>query len=238
MPSVHSAVVVALTVTALLREGGQSSAFGIAAVLAAIVMYDSFGVRRASGEQAAAINSLVESLVEAKVRFERPQQRRLREILGHTPGEVIAGALLGGLIAALFNLEHLEAQLTWLGAIPSRSEALALAGAAIVLMVGAIGFKFWQARAKSGSAAWGQLAKAILVKTQVLGWLSLLFSFAQYERVPALGIRWWTAVLLLGLVIWDVYIFNRYVSQLSAAEAAEAETARRSKWFRRSKKKR
>ncbi len=60
MPSVHSAVVCSLAMTALLVDGTSSHLFGFTLIFAAVVMYDSFGVRRSSGEQAAAINTMSE----------------------------------------------------------------------------------------------------------------------------------------------------------------------------------
>src|SRR4051812_44369194 len=84
MPSVHSAVVCSLATTALLVDGANSHMFGFAAIFAAIVMYDSFGVRRSSGEQAAAINMLTETMDRNRVKLAQPGLH-LREILGHQP---------------------------------------------------------------------------------------------------------------------------------------------------------
>lgn len=89
MPSGHSACVTALTLSVGMSEGFGSAAFAISFVLSCIVMYDAAGIRRAAGHQAAAINKL---LVEHPV---AAPQEVLREVLGHTPIQVIAGALLG-----------------------------------------------------------------------------------------------------------------------------------------------
>ncbi len=97
MPSSHSSFVVALTVSAGMRHGWDSALFAVCTVLAAIVMYDAAGVRRAAGRQAAVLNRIARTLTESGQTDERHEA--LRELLGHTPVEVIAGALLGTLIA-------------------------------------------------------------------------------------------------------------------------------------------
>ena len=91
MPSSHSAMVSATALSAGLIYGFDSPAFSIAAVLAMIVIYDSTGVRRESGRQAALINSILEELSKGKF----PPQGKLKEMLGHTPGEAFLGTLLG-----------------------------------------------------------------------------------------------------------------------------------------------
>lgn len=100
MPSSHTALVVGLAVSLWLKEGLNSSVFAIAVVLAGIVMYDAAGVRRAAGKHAKIINKLV--------RHTRAEQTvrniKLKELLGHHPIEVIAGAVLGVLIAYAFDL--------------------------------------------------------------------------------------------------------------------------------------
>jgi acid phosphatase family membrane protein YuiD len=100
MPSSHSSFVVALCVSAGMRHGWDSGMLAVSMVLASVVMYDAAGVRRAAGRQAAAINKLVRSLTEAGAETERVDT--LKELLGHTPVEVIAGALLGALVAVLY----------------------------------------------------------------------------------------------------------------------------------------
>lgn len=99
MPSSHTSLVVALASAVAFHDGFDSPLFAVASVLAAIVMYDAAGVRRAAGKQAKVINKLVREMkVEHTVR-----DTRLKELLGHTPLEVLAGALLGVSIAYLFS---------------------------------------------------------------------------------------------------------------------------------------
>ena len=91
MPSSHSAMVTALAVAVGRTEGAASVLFAICAVLAAIVMYDAAGVRRETGEQAKIIDQMVENWIDDDTDF----GRELKELVGHTPLEVFAGAALG-----------------------------------------------------------------------------------------------------------------------------------------------
>jgi len=94
MPSSHSAIVMGLT-TALGRLNGVASApFAIALIFSFVVMYDAAGVRRAAGRQAAVLNRLVEDMMAQRG---HPEDR-LRELLGHTPVEVLVGAVLGVIV--------------------------------------------------------------------------------------------------------------------------------------------
>ncbi|MCL2203055.1 MAG: divergent PAP2 family protein [Defluviitaleaceae bacterium] len=91
MPSSHSALTVALMVSVGIYEGFGTTLFAISAALALVVMYDAAGVRRAAGEQAKAINIIFEKLEDRGLKLDK----KLKELLGHRPIEVIAGAILG-----------------------------------------------------------------------------------------------------------------------------------------------
>ena len=95
MPSSHSAVVVALATRVGVDTGLSSIPFALAAVFAAVVMYDAAGVRRAVSLQARVLNRMLTEMIEAQ----HFNEERLRELIGHTPFEVAVGALLGGLAA-------------------------------------------------------------------------------------------------------------------------------------------
>jgi uncharacterized protein len=91
MPSSHAAIVMGMTTAVGKYAGVSSAAFAIALIFSFVVMYDAAGLRRAAGRQAAILNRLVEDLVHMR----GMQEQRLRELLGHTPIEVVVGALLG-----------------------------------------------------------------------------------------------------------------------------------------------
>lgn len=95
MPSSHSATVCACAATTGLMGGFASPAFGVAAVLAFIVMYDAANVRRETGEQSKILNYMMENWDEKPDLF----GQELRELMGHTPLQVFVGALLGVSIA-------------------------------------------------------------------------------------------------------------------------------------------
>ncbi len=93
MPSAHSATVCALAAAVALIQGLDSVAFGITTILAIVVMYDAAGVRRAVSRQSVILNRIVK-----EIRVRRPRdevEHDLRELIGHTPFQVIIGALLG-----------------------------------------------------------------------------------------------------------------------------------------------
>ncbi|MCL2271622.1 MAG: divergent PAP2 family protein [Treponema sp.] len=98
MPSSHSAIVCALATSTGIKEGIASNFFIFSLVLAMVVLRDSMGVRRAAGLQAKAINNLGKQVMEkTDIVF-----HLVKEIQGHTPLEMIVGALLGILIAVVF----------------------------------------------------------------------------------------------------------------------------------------
>jgi len=96
MPSSHSATVSSLATAVAKTDGLRSTNFAIAFMLAFIVMYDATGVRRAEGEQARILNQLVNNLAEHRPVY---LKKNLKELIGHTPLEVVVGSLLGILIA-------------------------------------------------------------------------------------------------------------------------------------------
>lgn len=101
MPSSHSSTVMALSVATGLTEGFSSTIFAVSLVLALIVMYDAAGVRRAAGQQARILNRIIEEWGKASY---SETEKKLKELLGHTPVEVFAGAALGVLIAVIRHI--------------------------------------------------------------------------------------------------------------------------------------
>jgi len=91
MPSSHSALVTGLATSTGRVMGLGSASFAIAVVIASIVMYDAAGVRRAVSIQARILNQMIEEAFQGSPMAEK----RLRELIGHTPVQVLVGALLG-----------------------------------------------------------------------------------------------------------------------------------------------
>jgi acid phosphatase family membrane protein YuiD len=100
LPSAHSALVVGLCTGVGLNDGWHSTAFAIAFVFAMIVMYDAIGIRQEAGKHADLLNQL---LMIAVIQDSYQQREKLRELLGHTPLEVFAGALIGVMMALFVN---------------------------------------------------------------------------------------------------------------------------------------
>jgi len=94
MPSAHSATVCALATSVALVEGFESVAFGITAILAIVVMYDAAGVRRSVSRQSVVLNRLVKEIMVKSPRYQ-VVEHDLRELIGHTPFQVIIGATMG-----------------------------------------------------------------------------------------------------------------------------------------------
>ncbi len=100
MPSSHSALMTSVTTSIGLNSGWGSAVFALALAVTAIVVYDATGVRRQAGFHAERINQIVRELLHSK-RLEESQVSYLREIIGHTPGEAVAGVFFGVSIALL-----------------------------------------------------------------------------------------------------------------------------------------
>ena len=98
MPSAHSASVCSLTMAIAKSQGFASPLFAFFFLLAAIDMYDAMGVRRAAGEHAKVINMIVRR-DSTGITYKPKKNGELKEYLGHTPFEVLGGALLGILVA-------------------------------------------------------------------------------------------------------------------------------------------
>jgi hypothetical protein len=104
MPSAHSATVTALMISAARFEGVGSTFFAIAVVIAAVTIYDAMGVRHEAGEHAKIINQMLKQsseekrMDEAEEEEEDPDFKELKEMLGHTPLEVVGGVFVGILV--------------------------------------------------------------------------------------------------------------------------------------------
>jgi hypothetical protein len=92
MPSAHSALVGALATAVGLKMGWSSPEFAIACLFAIIVMYDAAGVRQAAGKQARILNQMMDELLQDDHTI---SEERLKELLGHTPFQVLVGLALG-----------------------------------------------------------------------------------------------------------------------------------------------
>ena len=100
MPSSHSSTVTALATSVGLIDGFGSTTFAIAACIAGIVMYDAAGLRLSASKQAIVLNQIIRELFSPEHKLSK---EKLKEFLGHTKKEVIAGALLGLAVSMLIR---------------------------------------------------------------------------------------------------------------------------------------
>ena len=105
MPSAHSATVCAMVIATARSEGINSAIFAVASVVAIITMHDAMGVRRETGEQAKVLNRMLEQWIEVTEK-NSPflQNMHLKEMVGHTPLQVVAGFLVGLVVGLLYPL--------------------------------------------------------------------------------------------------------------------------------------
>ncbi len=99
LPSAHAAGASALAITAGLDYGFYSGIFALSFFFAMVTMFDAQGVRRSTGSQAIILNKIMEDISwRGKI-----QEKQLKELIGHTPVEVIAGSLIGVLLGIIFQ---------------------------------------------------------------------------------------------------------------------------------------
>jgi acid phosphatase family membrane protein YuiD len=230
MPSVHSAVVSSLAVTALLVDGFGSHLFGFTVIFAAVVMYDSFGVRRSTGEQAVALNMLFDNLERNKFKMDT-KPPKIREILGHQPREVVAGAITGTALAGVFNYTYLGQFGDFMRAIPTRYEIWAYAALFAVLIIGGV-IAGWAMKARyPKSKVMKRFRRRIFTAAQTTGWLGLVMLVFVYEHASYLAWRLWPlTVIAIGLA-WAVLIVTGPGKAVPAGLAAEMTQARKRKWL-------
>lgn len=102
MPSSHSALVTGLATAIGIQDGLGSTTFALAFIFGAVVMYDATGVRLAAGHQARILNQIVAELFAGHPISER----KLKELIGHTPIQVVMGALLGFSIGIIWMARY------------------------------------------------------------------------------------------------------------------------------------
>ncbi len=99
MPSSHSAMVIGLMLSVGFTQGFNTTEFGICMVLSLIVMYDAIGVRRETGTQATVINRILKDVL---INGKRISDEELKELIGHTPFEVLGGILVGSITTVIY----------------------------------------------------------------------------------------------------------------------------------------
>ncbi len=101
MPSCHSATVTSVAVMSGLQVGFSSPVFAIACIFAIVVMHDAMGVRLETGKQAQTINQMIQMFIDLGQPDVSPE-KRLKELVGHTPLQVVVGSLIGLVVAFVY----------------------------------------------------------------------------------------------------------------------------------------
>jgi len=210
MPSAHSAVVVSLAGYTFYHQGANSPLFGVTAIIAGIVMYDSFGVRRSSGEQAKTLNKLIGEMARNGNLRKPDDFAKLREVLGHQPLEVIVGAMLGALVATLFSLDELTPIINWLTTLPSRVEIYAVIAVGALIGLGTIAY-FVAARKKlKRNKKQYELVKYILGVNIIMGILLLFSGLVSFEGILPYGQRWLPVFIFTAWIIFMLIAIWRW----------------------------
>ncbi|RLE14686.1 divergent PAP2 family protein [Candidatus Aerophobetes bacterium] len=104
MPSSHAAMVIALLTGVGIKEGVPSTLFIVTLIFSMAIIYEAIGVRRAVGEQAEVLNQIINKLPGAKkIKLQNKEGRKyLKEILGHSPLEVLVGSIIGLVMALIW----------------------------------------------------------------------------------------------------------------------------------------
>lgn len=103
MPSGHSATVTSVAIATGLYEGFDTAIFAVAMIVAIVVMHDAMNVRYQAGKQAALLNVMAE-VFERVTGADLPNEEKLKELLGHTPLQVVCGGILGTTVAIVMYL--------------------------------------------------------------------------------------------------------------------------------------
>lgn len=221
MPSSHTSIVVALLVVLGFLDGMHSAEFGIGAVFSLIVIYDAFGVRRAVGEQGGVLAKLIE--LSRTPKSER-ESFKIREVLGHTPLEVLAGGTIGLLTSTLLMYRYWpDAWQDAFGPIVSETErTLYYAVFGAFFLAGIILSRFFARR------RWRKLptAKRInRVARNALIWPALLGAvcvWLESEAIRFFANKVWIYFLLFWALLWTIVGYVRVIRRARTALEEES----------------
>lgn len=240
MPSVHSATVAALATVALIEGGPTSPLFGITGVFAAIVMYDSLGVRRAAGEQAKILNLLIEDLSTSGTVKTPKKYGHLKEILGHRPLEVAIGLMLGVAVAALLLGNTLLTRAGWLLTVPSSLARWIQIGLALFLILsGVVIYLTARSRSSRKLARYRPFLKQILISNIIIALIFLSLVFLQAQQVATYNTWLFVGLGLLVFFFWHAALWYMLLvdGKFRASIADVSVQTRRQKWMKPKRKK-
>lgn len=231
MPSVHTAVVIALVVSIAAVESFESSIFGVALIFAMIVIYDALNVRRAVGEQGGILERLLQM---QKVRLQKgegkPEKLKVIEVLGHTPVEVAAGALVG-MVGSLLLLHSYwpDYAVNYLWNYGITEKTFAKIALIVVLLISLTSYIYLKRHVYRKLPSAKVLASRIaygLIIPSIFG-LAVIWSY-EVELALFEG-KLWLILTVLWMVLYSVTALPYATSKFTHNRHLEAEELRRQK---------
>lgn len=219
MPSSHTSIVIALLVVLGFIDGVESSVFGVASVFALIVVYDALNVRRAVGEQGGVLTRLME--ISRTPRSER-EKIKIREVLGHTPIEVLAGGTIGLVVSFILMYSHWPS--SWQQVINTVNNAewhIYFYIFAVVAVAGVVANRLFNRHGFKKLPTSKRIMRAVrvsFISPAVVGLLSL---WLQREEVRFFNNKVWILLSLIWLVVGAIVSYVRVFRGAKAALAEE-----------------
>lgn len=227
MPSSHTAIVIALLVVLYFVNGPGSSEFGIGAVLAGIVMYDSLNVRRAVGEQGGMIARLIKVL---KISKADRNEFKLREVLGHNPLEVLAGAITGLVTGVIFTYNYWpESMRNFLNIMNGGERNIYYTIFGVTLVIGFFINRYY-GRRRYKKLPTGRRAKRISRNTLIMPALFGLVSvWLQSESIRFFTTKFWVFLFIGWIIFGAIYTYLNVINKAKIRLEEEIEHFKKSK---------
>lgn len=221
MPSSHTAIVTSLMVVLLLLSGVASPEFGIGAVFSLIVIYDALNVRRAVGEQGGVLARLLE--ISRTPKSER-EVIKVREVLGHTPLEVMAGALIGVVSSLLLMYSYWSDEAQDLVNQTTPTERVIYLGFfGLSFLVGLVINRWYGRRQFRKLPTSRRVQRSIRLAVIGPSLLGLFFVWLQYEGMRFFTTKFWIIASLIWVLVGAVIVYIKVISGAKTALAQESQ---------------
>jgi hypothetical protein len=238
MPSVHSATVTSLAMVALIEGGVASPLFGVAGVFAAIVIYDSLGVRRAAGEQAKVLNVLISDLSSSGAVKVPGKYGHLREVLGHRPLEVLIGMILGVFLTGVVMASQVFEQAPWLLTVPSSlAQTIELVLAGFLLVTSVIVVVLSRRKKATKLSHYRPFFQQIAISNVVIAVALALLVLLQKQAVLTYSTWLLVSLVLVAFLLWHAALWYLLLvdGKLRMPTTPERD-ARKDRWLKKSKR--
>lgn len=238
MPSVHTAIVVALLVSVAFVEGVDSTFFGIALVLAMIVVYDAIGVRRAVGEQGTLLERLLQ-LQKDRINRVTPRGEKINliEVLGHTPLEVAAGAVVGLVVSLLLMNEYWsDRTVNYLWNYGETEKLATKIVLAVIVALSVAAYLVLKRKAFKKLPSAKSLASRIAYGLLVPALFGLFVLWANDVNLAMFESKIWLIAVVAWMLVWIVIFIPQSVANFMHEKDNEAAELRRTKKLKRQKR--